>query len=61
MSIVENNEFRWRLLNSYISVEIWQTCNGSYLTCAKYNGIFKFVNTYQEAQNEAIKLLQKLK
>lgn len=45
---VANNVLGWNLLKRLDFIEIWKTPT-KYLTCAHYEGVFIFANTYNEA------------
>lgn len=47
-SIVVDNFSGWSSLKRLDFIEIWKTPT-KYLTCAHYEGIFIFANTYSEA------------
>ena len=46
--IVVDTVSGWNLLKRLDFIEIWKTST-KYLTCAHYEGVFIFANTYNEA------------
>jgi hypothetical protein len=47
----------WDLLYKYGHIEVWKTPT-KYLTCIKYETIFRFFDTLDESINEVKKLMQ---
>ena len=48
----------WKLLRRYSFAEVWQTPT-KYLACYHYGGIYVFAESFEEANNIALELLDK--
>ena len=47
----------WKLLYKFDRIEVWKTPT-KYLTCIKYDTIFRFFSTLDESINEVKNLMQ---
>jgi hypothetical protein len=59
-TVIENEEFGWKLLYTKKMVEVWSTCNNSFLACYKYGGIYKFCKNFEDAKKAVIDISNQL-